>query len=139
MPSIQLLLGDCLERMKEIPDGSIDMILAGLPYGTTACKWDSVIPFKPLWVEYRRLAKHNTVIVLTASQPFTSALGSSNIRMLRYGWYWRKTRATGQLNAKRRPMKDVEDVLVFYASQPTYNAQGLTHSPRSVQRRRARP
>ena len=128
----ELKLGDTLERMKEIPDGSVDMVMCDLPYGTTACKWDSVIPFEPLWEAYRRVCKKNAAIVLTASQPFTSALGASNLGMLQYSWYWRKTRATGHLNAKKRPMKDVEDALVFYRSQPTYNPQGLIHSPRSV-------
>jgi site-specific DNA-methyltransferase (adenine-specific) len=129
----ELKLGDTLERMKDIPDGSIDMILCDLPYGTTACKWDSVSPFEPLWEAYRRVTKKNAAIVLTASQPFTSVLGASRIGMLQYSWYWQKTRATGHLNAKKRPMKDIEDVLIFYRSQPTYNPQGLIHSPRKVQ------
>ena len=122
---MKLLLGDCLEVMREIPDGSVDMVLCDLPYGTTACKWDSVIPFEPLWEQYRRVTKPNAAIVLTASQPFTSALGASNLGWLKYSWYWRKTRATGHLNAKKMPMKDVEDVLVFYGAPPTYNPQGL--------------
>lgn len=122
---MDLLLGDCLERMKEIPDGSVDMILCDLPYGTTACKWDSVIPFGPLWEQYRRVIKPNAAIVLTASQPFTSALGASNLAMLKYAWYWKKTRATGHMNAKKMPMKDVEDILVFYAEVPNYHPQGL--------------
>lgn len=120
-----LMQGDCLELMKQIPDGSVDLVLCDLPYGTTACKWDTVIPFEPLWAQYRRVAKPNAAIVLTASQPFTSALGASNLKWLRYSWYWRKTRATGHLNAKKMPMKDIEDVLVFYACPPTYNPQGL--------------
>jgi len=122
---IELMHGDCLELMKDVPDQSVDMILCDLPYGTTACKWDTVIPFEPLWAQYRRVAKPNAAIVLTASQPFTSALGASNLEWLRYSWYWRKTRATGHLNAKKMPMKDIEDVLVFYACPPTYNPQGL--------------
>jgi len=122
---IELHNGDCLDIMPTLAAGSVDMILCDLPYGTTACKWDSVIPFEALWEEYRRVCKPNAAIVLTASQPFTSALGASNLSMLKYGWYWRKTRATGHLNAKKMPMKDIEDVLVFYASQPTYNPQGL--------------
>lgn len=123
--NFNLMRGDCLERMKEIPDGSMDMILCDLPYGTTACKWDSVIPFEPLWEQYHRIAKKNAAIVLTASQPFSTALGASNLKMLKYQWYWRKTRATGHLNAKKMPMKDVEDVLVFYRKQPVYNPQGV--------------
>ena len=83
---VNLMLGDCLERMKEIPDGSVDMILCDLPYGTTACKWDSVIPFEPLWAAYRRVCKKNAAIVLSACQPFTSALVMSNIKEFRYDW-----------------------------------------------------
>jgi len=133
MNPLTLLQGDCLDLMKTIPDGSIDMVMCDLPYGTTACKWDSVIAFEPLWAQYRRVCKKNAAIVLTASQPFTSVLGASRIDMLQYSWYWQKTRATGHLNAKKRPMKDIEDVLIFYCSQPTYNPQGLVHSPRKVQ------
>ena len=116
--------GDCLELMKDIPDGSVDMILADLPYGTTACKWDTIIPFEPLWEQYKRIIKPNGAIVLTASQPFTSALVMSNPKMFKYSWYWHKS-PTGFLNAKKMPMKSVEDVLVFYKAQPQYNPQGL--------------
>lgn len=116
---------DCFDAMKEIPDGVVDMILCDLPYGTTACAWDSVLPFDQLWKEYCRVTKSNAAIVLTASQPFTSALGASNLSMLKYAWFWRKTRATGHLNAKKMPMKDIEEILVFYGSLPTYNPQGL--------------
>ena len=125
MDGFNLMHGDCLELMKSIPDASVDMILCDLPYGTTACKWDSVIPFEALWEQYKRIAKPKSAIVLTASQPFTSALGASNLGDLKYSWYWRKTRATGHMNAKKMPMKDVEDVLVFYRAMPTYNPQGL--------------
>jgi site-specific DNA-methyltransferase (adenine-specific) len=120
-----LLLGDCLERMVEIADGSVDMVLCDLPYGTTACKWDSVIPFEPLWAHYRRVTKPNAAIVLTASQPFTTALVASNLRDFRYEWIWQKSRATGFQLAKKMPMKQHENVLVFYRSLPTYNPQGL--------------
>ncbi len=123
--TVTLYHGDCLELMNEIPDGSVDMVMADLPYGTTACKWDSVIPFEPLWAAYRRVCKKNAAIVLTASQPFTSALGASNLGGLRYSWVWQKENATGHLNAKRMPMKLTEDVLVFYSEQPTYNPQGI--------------
>jgi DNA modification methylase len=122
---LTLLKGDCLERMKEIPDGSVDMVLADPPYGTTACSWDSVIPFEPMWAQLKCITKKNGAIVMTASQPFTSVLGASNVSNLKYSWYWQKTRATGHLNAKKMPMKNIEDILVFYASQPTYNPQGL--------------
>jgi hypothetical protein len=126
---LDLKLGDCLERMKEIPDGSIDMVLCDLPYGTTACKWDTVIPFEPLWVQYRRVAKPNAAIVLTAGQPFTSALVMSNIAMFKYAWVWRKEAGTGLLNAKKQPLRDAEDVLVFYKSQPVYNPQWASGKP----------
>jgi site-specific DNA-methyltransferase (adenine-specific) len=124
LPNIQLMQGDCLELMASIPDGSVDMVMCDLPYGATACKWDSVIPFEPLWAHYKRVCKKNAAIVLTASQPFTSALGASNLSCLRYSWVWQKENATGHLNAKRMPMKLTEDVLVFYNEQPTYNPQG---------------
>ena len=98
--NIKLMLGDCLERMKEIPDGSVDMILADPPYGTTCCKWDSIIPLEPMWEQLKRVIKPNGAIVMTASQPFTSILGASNVGELRYSWQWVKSRATGHLNAK---------------------------------------
>lgn len=129
-----LMQGDCLERMKEIPDGSVDMILTDPPYGTTACKWDSIIPLEPMWEQLKRVIKPNGAIVLTASQPFTSILGASNIKQLKYAWVWEKTAATGHLNAKRMPMKNAEDVLVFYAKQPTYNPQGLKDFNKIVRR-----
>src|SRR5690242_16519362 len=125
MSSINLIQGDCLDAMRGIADGSVDMVLCDLPYGTTACKWDAVIPFDLLWSEYRRVVKPEGAIVLTASNPFTCALGASNLTDLKYSWYWRKSRATGHMNAKKMPMKDIEDVLVFYRSPPTYNPQGL--------------
>lgn len=115
--------GDCLNVMSSIPDQSVDMILCDLPYGTTACKWDSVIPFEPLWAQYRRLIKGNGAIVLTAQVPFDKALGVSNLPMLRYEWIWRKEAGSGHLNAKRAPLKDHENVLVFYANPPIYNPQ----------------
>ena len=119
---INLMLGDCLERMKEIPDGSVDLILADLPYGTTACKWDTIIPFEPLWEQYKRVCKPNAAIVLTASQPFTSALVMSNIEMFKYCWVWDKVnRNTGSLTANSRPMRRHEDVCVFYSKQPSYH------------------
>ena len=120
---VSLMLGDCLERMKEIPDGSVDMVMADLPYGTTACKWDTIIPFEPLWAAYRRVAKKNAAIVLTASQPFTSALVMSNVKDFKYDWTWRKPKGTGHLNAKKMPMRDKEDIAVFYRDQCTYNPQ----------------
>jgi len=120
-----LHLGDCLDVMQGIPDGSVDMVCTDPPYGTTACKWDSVIPFEPMWAQLKRIVKPNGAIVLTASQPFTSALVMSNVEMFKYDWVWQKTRPTGVLNAKIQPLRDKEDVLVFYSKQPSYNPQGL--------------
>ena len=121
----QVLQGDCLELMKGIPDGSVDMILADLPYGTTACKWDTIIPFEPLWEQYERIIKKNGAIVLTASQPFTSALVMSNPKMFRYSWVWQKTRFSNQMLAKYQPLKIHEDVLVFSIKTHQYIPQGL--------------
>ena len=122
---INLMQGDCLELMKEIPDGSVDMVLTDPPYGTTACKWDSVIPFEPMWEQLKRVTKKNGAIVMTASQPFTSALIMSNVKGFSYSWSWIKTRPTGFANAKKQPLRCVEDVVVFYTKHPTYNPQGL--------------
>ena len=115
MPRIELIQGDCLELMKDIPDKSIDMILCDLPYGTTACKWDSVIPFEPLWEQYRRIAKKNAAIVLTASQPFTTALIASNIKEFKHAWVWDKVTISNPMQAKYQPLRQHEDVLVFCA------------------------
>lgn len=98
---INLMQGDCLERMKEIPDGSVDLVLADPPYGTTACKWDSVIDLPLMWEQLKRVIKPNGAIVMTAAQPFTSALVMSNPKMFKYCWVWRKSQATGHLNAWR--------------------------------------
>jgi len=110
---MNLMLGDCLELMKDIPDGSVDMILTDPPYGTTACKWDSVIPFEPMWEQLKRIIKPNGAIVLTASQPFTSALVMSNPKMFRYEWVWEKSRCSNPYVAKFQPLKVHENVLVF--------------------------
>jgi site-specific DNA-methyltransferase (adenine-specific) len=124
MPKIELIQGDCLEKMKDIPNKSIDMILCDLPYGTTACKWDTIIPFEPLWEQYKRIIKDNGAIVLTASQPFTSALVMSNIKMFKYEWVWDKVNSyTNFLNSSHQPLRRHENVLVFYAKKPTYNKQ----------------
>ncbi len=122
---IDLRCGDCLELMKNIPDGSIDMILCDLPYGTTACKWDVIIPFEPLWEQYKRIIKDNGAIVLFGSQPFTTILNSSNIKWFRYEWVWIKNNSTGFQLANKRPLKKHEIISVFYKKQPTYNPQGL--------------
>jgi len=115
--------GDCLELMKQIPDESIDMILCDLPYGTTACKWDTVIPFEPLWEQYLRITKPRAAIVLTAQTPFDKILGCSQIKHLKYEWLWEKNKPTGHLNSKKQPMKSHENVLVFYRNKPVYNPQ----------------
>ena len=127
---------DCLEGMKRIPDGSVDMILCDLPYGTTACKWDSVIPFEPLWVQYERVIKDNGAIVLTSDEPFTSQLINSNIEKFRYKWIWKKSYSTGFMNANKMPLKNVEDVLVFYKKLPTYNPQGIIEANKKQVRKR---
>jgi len=114
---------DCIEGMKRIPDKSIDMILCDLPYGTTACKWDTVIPFEPLWEQYERIIKDNGAIVLTAKQPFTSALLLSNQKLFRYEIIWEKEKGTDFGNANRKPINSHENILIFYKHQPTYNKQ----------------
>ena len=116
---IELMHGDCLELMTSIPDGSVDAIICDLPYGTTACKWDTVIPFEPLWAQYRRVAKRNAAIVLTASQPFTTALIASNLKEFRYCWVWDKRFAANFVQAKRMPLRVHEDVAVFCKSGKT--------------------
>jgi site-specific DNA-methyltransferase (adenine-specific) len=113
----QIIQGDCLEVMEEISDKSIDMILCDLPYGTTACKWDTIIPFEPLWEQYKRIIKDNGAIVLTASQPFTSALVMSNPDMFRYEMIWEKSKVAGFLEAKNKPLVIHEVVLVFSKSK----------------------
>ena len=118
---INLMQGDCLELMKSIPDGSVDMVLTDPPYGTTACKWDSVIPFEPMWEQLKRVTKKNGAIVMTASQPFTSALIMSNVKMFKYEWVWEKTIGTNFALVKKQPSKKHENVCVFYQAQPTYN------------------
>ena len=122
---VNLMLGDCLERMKEIPDGSVDMILADPPYGTTACKWDSVIPLDAMWQQLKRVIKPNGAIVLFGSEPFSSALRMSNIKQYKYDWVWIKTKPSGHLNAKKQPMRKTENILVFYKMQSVYNPQDL--------------
>jgi len=119
----KIIQGDCLEVMKDIPDKSIDMILCDLPYGTTACKWDTIIPFEPLWEQYERVIKDNGAIVLTASQPFTSALVMSNPKWFKHEWIWYKNKASNFMGAKYAPLKYHESVLVFSEGSPTYNPQ----------------
>ena len=129
----KVIQGDCLEVMKQIPDKSIDMILCDLPYGTTACKWDTIIPFEPLWEQYKRIIKDNGAIVLTASQPFTSALVMSNPKMFKVAIVWNKKKAGNFVQGNIQPLKIHEDVLIFYSKQPTYNPQKtLLDKPQKV-------
>ena len=127
---MMLHLGDCLDVMQGIPDGSVDMVCTDPPFGTTACKWDSVIPFEPMWEQLKRITKPNGAIVLMASQPFTSALVMSNVAMFRYEIIWDKVnKYTGALNANRMPMKRHENIAVFYSKLPTYNKQFRSGMP----------
>ena len=134
--TIELLLGDCLERMKDIPDGSVDMVLADPPYGVSACAWDSVIPFEPMWDHLKRVIKSNGAVVMTASQPFTTMLIASNMGMFKYCWYWRKSKPNGWQHSKNRPMAAIEECCVFSrapmghvsqlgAKRMVYNPQGV--------------
>lgn len=116
-----LMKGDCLDLMNQIPDDSVDMILCDLPYGTTQNKWDAVIPFTELWPHYKRVCRG--AVVLTSAQPFTSALVMSNLKEFKYQWVWDKANSTGFLNAKRQPLRQTEDICVFYSCQPTYNPE----------------
>ena len=125
----QLMFGDCLERMKEIPSGSVDLILTDPPYQTTACKWDSMIPFEPMWSELKRIIKPNGAIVLFGAEPFSSLLRCSNIKNFKYDWVWEKSKATGFLNSKKQPLRAHEIISVFYNKPPTYNPQMVEGLP----------
>ena len=127
--TIDLRHGDCLELMKDIPDGSVDMILCDLPYGTTACKWDSIIPFEELWKGYCRIIKDDGAIILFGSEPFTSILICSQISLFRYDLIWDKQKGCDFLNANRKPLKSHENILVFYKKSPTYNKQYWYSTP----------
>ena len=118
-----LINGDCLTVMKDIPDKSIDMILCDLPYGTTACKWDNVIPFEPLWEQYKRIIKDNSAIVLFGSEPFSSALRMSNIKNYKYDWIWDKKIPSGMCLAKIQPMRQTENISVFIQGKSFYYPQ----------------
>jgi site-specific DNA-methyltransferase (adenine-specific) len=128
--TVDLYLGNCLEVMKNGPDKSIDMILCDLPYGTTACKWDVIIPFDKLWEQYGRIIKDNAAIVLFASQPFTSLLIISKLSYFKYTWIWDKVnKFSGHLNSKKQPLRITEDVCIFYKQQPVYNPQMIPGKP----------
>jgi site-specific DNA-methyltransferase (adenine-specific) len=139
---LQLIHGDCLEKMKDIPDKSVDMILCDLPYGTTDCKWDVIIPFEPLWEQYKRIIKDNGVIALFGSEPFSTKLRMSNFRLYRYDWYWEKTKAGLYQHAKNRPMKAIETISVFskakwghksqVKNRMPYNPQGITSAGKKI-------
>ena len=132
---MELIQGDCLEVMKNIPSASVDMILCDLPYGTTRNKWDTCLNLGKLWEQYKRIVKDNGAIVLFSQMPFTAALVMSNPKMFRYEWIAEKSLATGFLNAKRMPMKAHENILVFYKKLPAYNAQMTKGKPYSITRR----
>lgn len=121
--NIELLHGDCLELMKKIENKSMDMILCDLPYGVTKCKWDTVIPFDKLWEQYNRIIKDNGAIALFGSEPFSSALRMSNIENYKYDWKWNKVQGTGFSACRRQPLRVMEDIIIFYKKQPTYNPQ----------------
>lgn len=126
---IKLYNDDCLKVLSEIETGSVDMLFADLPYGSTKCKWDVSIPLDQLWEEYNRICKINAAMVFTAAQPFTSVLVSSNIKNFKYTWVWEKSKATGYLNAKKMPMRAHEDICVFYRKPPVYNPQMVPGDP----------
>ncbi len=123
---LDLYHGDCLEIMPTLPAQSVDAIIADLPYGTTACKWDVVIPFEPMWAEYKRIIKPRGAIVLFGSQPFTSLLVTSNLKWFKYCWHWYKNIVSGFQLASIQPTRALEDICVFYSKQPTYNRQPET-------------
>jgi len=129
---MQLIYGDCLEKMKDIPDKSIDMVLCDPPYGTTPCKWDSIINFLQLWQEYDRIVKENGAILLFGQEPFSSLLRCSNLQNFKYDWYWEKERLTNIFQVKRRPGKTVEVISVFYKKSPQYNPQKTIYSGKKV-------
>jgi len=128
-PRIELIQGDCLEKMKDIPDGSIDAIITDPPYGITACKWDSVIPFEPMWEQLKRIIKPNGAIALFGTEPFSSMLRMSNLKEYRYDWIWEKTNATNFWFVKKQPANKHELISIFYSKQPTYNPQMMKGKP----------
>ena len=133
MVNVELKQGDCLELMKDIPEGSVDLVLTDPPYGTTACKWDSVIPFESMWEQLNRIIKPNGAICLFGSEPFSSALRMSNIKNFKYDWIWQKSNVMGFLNAKKRPLKETENISVF--NSKVYYPQGLEINEKGENRR----
>ena len=132
--TVDLMLGDCLEMMREIEDGSVDMVMCDPPYGTTACKWDAVIPFEPMWAQVKRVIKKNGAVVLFGQEPFSSLLRASNILQFKYDWYWRKSRPSGFTNAKLKPLKDIETISVF-SSGATANGSkdNMPYTPQGLE------
>ena len=128
----KVLHGDCLELMKDIPDGSVDMVLADPPYGSTCCAWDVIIPFEPLWEQYKRIVKKNGAIVLFGQEPFSSLLRTSNIANYKYDIYWKKEKPTNFFQLKKRIGKSTECISVFYKEQPTYNPQMEKYNGKKV-------
>ena len=128
---MKLLFGDCLELLPSLEDDSIDLLLVDLPYGTTECKWDSIIPLDKLWEQYNRVCKKSAAMVFTAAQPFTTILAASNIENFKYEWIWEKPQGTNPMNAKVMPLKSHENILVFYRAKPTYNPQMWYSTPYS--------
>ena len=129
---VNLYSGDCLELMKDISSGSVDLILTDPPYGTTNCRWDTIIPFDPMWEQLKRIIKPNGAICLFGGEPFSSALRMSNIKNFKYDWYWQKSTPTGFLNAKKQPLRNIETISVFYSKQPIYNPQKTHGHKRKV-------
>lgn len=127
-----LLNGDCLELLSDVPDHKVDLVLCDLPYGTTACKWDSIIPMEGLWKHYDRIVKPNGAILLFGAEPFSSFLRLSNLSLYKYDWIWHKTQATGHLNARKQPMREYETISVFYKKQCTYNPQMFDKDPKNI-------
>ena len=128
---VDLRQGNCLDILPTLSENSVDMLLVDLPYGTTACKWDSIIPLDSLWKQYNRVCKKNAAMVFTAAQPFTAILASSNISNFKYEWIWEKPQGTNPMNAKVMPLKSHENILVFYRKKPTYNPQMWQSTPYS--------
>ena len=128
---VNLHLGDCLDILPTLADNSVDMVLVDLPYGTTACKWDSTIPLDKLWEQYNRICKEDGAMVFTAAQPFTTILVASNLKNFRYEWIWEKPQGVNPLQAKVMPLKSHENILVFYRKKPTYNPQMWYSTPYS--------
>jgi len=136
---VWLMKGDCLKRMKEIESGSVDLILTDPPYGTTACKWDSVIPLDKMWEQLKRIVKPSGAIVLFGAEPFSSMLRTSNIGQYKYDWYWNKNHGANFAQANKRPLNVVEVVSVFYTKPPTYNSQKIDNPKGEEKRHQYKP